>query len=316
MNLSLSVVVPVFDERGNLAPLVAAIHKSLSGLSYEVILVDDGSTDGSSAELERLVKTHPHMTAIFLARRYGQTSALAAGFKEARGEFIAALDADGQNDPEDIRRLMAQTDQGFDVVSGWREQRQDPFWSRRLPSWVANRIIAWTTGVPLHDFGCTLKIYRRSALEGLRLYGEMHRLLPAWCVWRGARITEIPVQHHPRTQGRSKYGMGRTFKVLLDLFTAKFIGSYFTKPNYVFGGFAFVLYCIALLSALIAFYDKLGPNAWPALRVPLLLLTCLAGIVGTLLMLMGLIAEMLVRVYYEITDEYPYRTRQVLRSAE
>jgi len=216
------------------------------------------------------------------------------------------------NDPADIPKLLQKIAEGYDVASGWRKKREDPFWSRRFPSILANSIISSVTGVHLHDFGCTLKAYRRSSLEKIRLYGEMHRFLPAWCAWRGAKITEVEVHHLPRTKGRSKYGLGRTFKVVLDLLTTKFISGYLTKPSYFFGGLGLLFYLTGALSGGVAFYDKLGPDRWPALRIPLLLLAGFLGVVGTFLLLMGLIAELIVRLYYEISREKPYQIKRTL----
>jgi glycosyltransferase involved in cell wall biosynthesis len=307
----LSVIIPVLNERENILPLYDEIRQTLQAIPVEVIFVDDGSTDGSAEVIEHLANGNPNTTAVLLARNFGQTAALAAGFKETKGEVVAFLDADGQNDPADISKMLEKMKEGYDVVSGWRRNRQDPLWSRRIPSALANRIIALMTSVSLHDFGCTLKLYRRSSLENIRLYGEMHRLLPVWCDWRGSRIVEMEVHHRPRTRGKSKYGIGRTYKVLLDLLTSKFVSGYLTKPSYVFGGSALFMYVLALISTVVVFYDKLGPDRWAPLRIPLLLLASLLGTVGTLLLMMGLLAELIVRLYYEVSNEQPYRIRKI-----
>jgi glycosyltransferase involved in cell wall biosynthesis len=309
-----TVVIPVFNERENLPPLYSEIASSLKNMRHEMIFVDDGSLDGSREILRDLARQDPNVTAVLLSRNFGQTAALAAGFLAARGEIVIPLDGDGQNDPRDIPRLLEKMTEGFDVVSGWRKKRHDAFWSRRVPSALANGVISQVTGVPLHDFGCTLKAYRRSHLANLKLHGEMHRFLPAWCAWRGARITEVEVNHRPRTRGQSKYGIGRTFKVILDLLTTKFFSGYLTKPSYVFGGLGLVFYVVGTASGLLAFYDKLGPDRWPALRIPLLLLAATLGIVGTLLILMGLLAELIVHLYYEVSPQKPYEIAETVSS--
>ena len=314
MPLSLSLIVPVYNEAENLPVLFQEIRQALDRFSYEVILVDDGSTDGSAAVAERLARDNRSVTAVILTRNFGQTAALAAGFQEARNDILIPLDGDGQNDPRDIPSLIQKIEEGNDVVSGWRHPRQDPFFSRRCPSALANFFIARITGIHLHDFGCTLKAYRREALKDLRLYGEMHRFLPAWCASRGARIAEVVVHHRARRHGTSHYGMGRLFKVLLDLLTAQFITGYITKPSYFFGGAGFLLYLLAGLCTAVVFYDKLGPDRWPPLRIPLLLLASFLGIVATLLLMIGLLAELIVRVYYEISDRQPYRIKTILKA--
>jgi len=309
-----SVVIPVLNEYENLSPLRAEIASSLKNVPHEIIFVDDGSSDGSREELQRFARQSPNVTTILLSKNFGQTAALAAGFQQARGGIVIPLDADGQNDPHDIPRLLEKIAEGYDVVSGWRRKRHDALWSRRVPSALANAVIAKVTGVSLHDFGCTLKAYRRSSLSTLRLYGEMHRFLPAWCAWRGARVAEIEVNHRARIRGQSKYGIGRTFKVLLDLLTTKFFSGYLTKPSYLFGGLGLAFYMVGAGAGILTFYDKLGPDRWPKLRIPLLLLTATLGIVGTLLLLMGLLAELIVRLYYEMTSEKPYQIREIVTS--
>ena len=309
-----SIVIPVYNERENLSPLYSEIADCLKNIRHEIIFVDDGSADGSREMLREIAHRDSNVAAILLSRNFGQTAALAAGFDAARGEVVIPLDGDGQNDPRDIPRLLEKIGEGFDVVSGWRRKRHDPFWSRRLPSGLANAVISQVTGVSLHDFGCTLKAYRRSRLASLKLHGEMHRFLPAWYAWRGARIAEVEVNHRPRTRGQSKYGIGRTFKVVLDLLTTKFFSGYLTKPSYVFGGLGLAFYAVGAASGLIAFYDKLGPDRWPALRIPLLLLAATLGIVGTLLVLMGLLAELVVYLYYEVSSQKPYEVSETVAS--
>jgi len=254
----ISAVVPVFNERENLAPFEKELSAALARLNvpYEIIWVDDGSSDGSFDELRRFASTSGQR-ALRFAKNYGQTAALAAGFAQARGEWIVTLDADGQNDPEDIPRLFAAAAAGMDVVSGWRRNRRDAFFSRILPSRAANRIISAVTGVKLHDFGCTLKIYRAALLKSVDLYGEMHRFLPAILGYAGASVTELEVNHRPRTTGKSKYGLARTFKVALDLLTVKFMGDFITKPIYLFGGLSFALMAASALMAAYTLYHKL-----------------------------------------------------------
>ena len=299
----LSVVIPVLDEKESLAPLHAELVKALAALGRpaEVIWVDDGSTDGSFAELKRLDGGH---TALRLARNYGQTAALAAGIAAARGEWIVTMDADGQNDPADIARLAAAALEGSDVVSGWRRLRSDPFLSRKLPSMSANRLISAVTGVKLHDFGCTLKIYRASLLRTVDLYGEMHRFLPALLHYAGASIKEIEVNHRPRAKGRSKYGLMRTFKVALDLLTVKFMGEFITKPIYLFGGISLWLGAASAVMAGWTLYNKFF-NGIFVKDQPLFLLAVFTALVGAQFAFMGLIAEVLIRTYHR-ADRKPY----------
>src|SRR5688500_1655496 len=235
----ISVFLPVLNEEPNLRPLHLKLDESLAtlGRTAEIIYVDDGSTDGSLEVLRELAARDPRVRVIALRRNYGQTAAMAAGIDAARGHVLIPMDADLQNDPVDISRLLDKLDEGFDVVSGWRKERQDKMVSRKIPSMIANRIMSFIGGVRLHDYGCSLKAYRREFLKEVRLYGEMHRFIPIYASWVGARVTEIPVRHHARTMGQSKYGLSRTFKVMLDLMTIKFMASYHTKPIYVFGMF-------------------------------------------------------------------------------
>ena len=259
MSLDLSVVVPVYNEADNLEPLHAEITLALThlGRSYEVVYIDDGSTDGSFAVLGALQRRDPHVVAVRFPRNYGQTAALAAGFDHASGEVLVAMDADGQNDPADIPALLAKCDEGFDVVAGWRLPRQDPLLSRRVPSVIANGLIGLITGVRLHDYGCTLKVMRHDVVRGLRLYGEMHRFIPALADDLGARIAEVQVHHRPRRAGVSKYGLGRTIRVLLDLITVKFLSSYSTRPIQVFGGIGLACGLVGLLITSILGFERL-----------------------------------------------------------
>ena len=231
-----SIFLPVYNEEPNLMPLHAKLDEALKSLdrSAEIVYVDDGSTDGSLKVLRQIAQVDPRVRVVALRRNYGQTAAMAAGIDAASGKVLIPMDADLQNDPADIKRLLNKLDEGFDVVSGWRKNRQDKMITRKIPSMMANRLISWIGGVPLHDYGCSLKAYRRESLQDVRLYGEMHRFIPIYASWAGARVTEIPVKHHARTMGKSKYGLSRTLKVVFDLMTIKFMASYQTKPIYVF----------------------------------------------------------------------------------
>ncbi len=308
MSVRLSIVVPVYNEVENLRPLHAEIVRAVQplGLPYEILYVNDGSRDGSAALLDELAQQDPHVAVLHLARNYGQTAALAAGFDHARGEFVVTLDGDGQNDPGDIPRLLAELEKGYDLVNGWRTPRQDPFWSRRLPSWVANRLIGWITGVRLHDSGCTLRVLRQPVAKGLRLYGELHRFIPALAEDLGARIQEIPVHHRARRYGRSKYGLSRTWKVLLDLITVKFLSSYSTRPIQIFGSIGVVCGGAGLaLTAYLGLQRLLLGH--PLANRPLLWLGILLTLMGLQFVTMGLLGELLVRTYHESQRKPIYR---------
>lgn len=304
----LSVVVPVFNEEDNVAELHAQLSDVI-GENAEIIFVDDGSFDATPERLSAIVASDSRVRVIKFRRNFGQTAALSAGIDHARGEIIVPMDGDLQNDPRDIPRLLAQLEEGYDVVSGWRVDRKDPF-HRRLPSQLANRLISWLSGVHLHDYGCSMKAYRRSALEDVRLYGEMHRFVPIYASWHGARVTELPVTHHPRTRGKSNYGMERTVKVVLDLIVVKFLASYATKPIYVFGGFG----VLSLLGALGVFgvmlYLKItGLRSFVATPLPLVVVMLV--LVGCLSVLLGLVAELTVRTYYESQGKRTYTIRSI-----
>mgnify|MGYP001567648532 CR=1 FL=1 len=309
----ISVVVPLCNERENVVALWSELKTALdrTGEPWEAILVDDGSTDGSQALLREAAAADARLRALILARNYGQTAALAAGFEAARADVIVTLDGDLQNDPADIPTLLARIAEGHDVVCGWRRERQDPFLTRVLPSRAANWLISWITGVHLHDYGCTLKAYRREVLMDLHLYGEMHRFLPAIASWGGWRIAEAPVNHRPRQAGRSKYGLGRTLKVLLDLVTVKFLGSYVTKPIYVFGGLGIACFALAFVSLGALVYRKVA-GIESMIQSPLLLLSTLLVLLGAQSVFLGLLAEMLVRTYYESQKKHIYRVREVI----
>lgn len=312
-----SLVVPVFNEEENLTLLYQRVVESLDPLSiaWEMILVDDGSTDRSVAVARELVAGDARVVALELRRNFGQTAAMAAGFDEARGEFIVTLDADLQNDPADIPRLLSKAADGFDIVSGWRKDRQDDFLSRTLPSKLANGLISLITGVHLHDYGCTLKVYRRDAVEGLNLYGEMHRFLPALVAQRGARIVETPVGHHARRFGVSKYGIGRTFKVVLDLMTVKFLSSYSTKPIYLFGGLGLLLFGLGFALVGVMTYLKYA-RGLSMILTPMPTLAAMCVILGMQSLMLGLLAELVIRTYHESQDKKIYLVRHRHRHPE
>jgi glycosyltransferase involved in cell wall biosynthesis len=307
----ISVFLPVLNEEPNLRPLHAKLNDALGKLggTAEIIYVDDGSTDGSLRILRELAQADERVRVISLKRNYGQTAAMAAGIDAARGRVLIPMDADLQNDPADIQRLLDKMDEGYDVVSGWRKNRQDKLITRKIPSMIANRMISWIGGVPLHDYGCSLKAYRRESLEDVRLYGEMHRFIPIYASWAGARVTEIPVEHHARTMGKSKYGLSRTVKVIFDMMTIKFMASYQTKPIYVFGTFGMLSFFVSLLAGAFALFLKLTHRA-DLIQTPLPVLAIVLFAVGIQFLLMGLLAEMLVRTYHESQEKKIYAVRE------
>lgn len=315
MRPDISVVVPIYNEVESLPHLIDAIASTLNGteLSYELICVDDGSTDGSAALLKETALTSPNLRAVILRRNYGQTAAMAAGFKHARGRTVVTLDGDLQNDPADIPMLLAKLDEGYDLVSGWRKNRQDAALTRLLPSKIANWLIGQITGVKVHDYGCSLKAYRSELLADMNLYGELHRFLPALAFIEGARITELPVRHHARRHGRSKYGLGRTFRVVLDLFTIFFMKKFLTRPMHVFGLLGIISMTIGTLLGLYLTVLKLGLGARIGDR-PLLILAVLLTLTGVQLFSFGLLAELLMRTYHESQGRPIYRVREVIES--
>jgi glycosyltransferase involved in cell wall biosynthesis len=306
----LSVVVPIFNERESIPILHERLEKALGDLAIasEIIYVDDGSTDGSADVLRSLAAT-TCTRVIRFRRNFGQTAAIQAGIEHSAGDVLVFLDGDLQNDPADIPRLLDELDQGNDVVSGWRQDRKDEWFSRRLPSQLANWLISRVTGVALKDYGCTLKAYRREVLENVHLYGEMHRFMPAIASWSGATVAEIPVTHHPREFGSSKYGISRTFRVLLDLLTVKFLGSYSTKPIYAFGFPGVVLWVAAAVSAITVVVQRIFPPHARAVTNPLFLLSVFFATLGTLFIMMGLLAELTIRTYHESQGKRTYVVR-------
>jgi glycosyltransferase involved in cell wall biosynthesis len=308
-----SVVVPVYNEQENVEPLLEMLRAPLEGLGrpYEIIVVDDGSSDETAARLREAADRYPALRAVRLRGNFGQTAALAAGFDLARGGLVVTMDGDCQNDPADIPRLLDALKEGYDVVSGWRRDRQDPFWSRRVPSRFANGVISWITGVHLHDYGCALKVYRREILSDIALYGEMHRFLPALARWVGATIGEIPVGHHPRRRGTSKYGLGRTVRVILDLLTVKFLMSYWTRPIQIFGRLGLLLGGSGAVLGAILSYQRIIQGV-PLANRPILLLAVLLVLVGFQFISIGLLGEMLVRTYHESQQKPIYIIREIL----
>lgn len=309
----ISVVVPVYNEEENVGPLLEGVRAALEGLGrpYELIVVDDGSTDGTAARLREAAAHLSVLRVVRLRSNFGQSAALAAGFDLARGELVVTMDGDRQNDPADIPRLLDKLKEGYDVVSGWRRERKDPFWSRRLPSRVANALISWITGVHLHDYGCALKVYRREILRDIALYGEMHRFLPALARWVGATIGELPVAHWPRRSGVSKYGLGRTVRVLLDLLTVKFLMRYWTRPIQIFGLLGLCLAGAGVLLGALLTYQRTVHGIGLANR-PILLLAVLLVLVGFQFISIGLLGEMLVRTYHESQRKPVYIVREII----
>ena len=307
----LSLFLPVLDEEENLRPMHAKIRSALDALgkTAEVIYVDDGSTDKSLSILKEIAAEDDRVRVVALRRNYGQTAAMSAGIDAARGEILIPMDADLQNDPADIARLLEKLDEGFDVVSGWRKNRQDKLISRKIPSQIANRIISAIGGVHLHDYGCSLKAYRRDVLQDVKLYGEMHRFIPIYASWSGARVTEIPVDHHARTMGKSKYGISRTIKVVFDLITIKFMASYQTKPLYVFGSFGLIAFLLSMVSGVWSIILKIFYGT-SFILTPLPLITIVMLAISVQFFLMGLLAELLVRTYHESQDKAIYAVRE------
>lgn len=313
----ISVISPVFGEEDNIEPLLAALLPALRGFGrdFEIIAVNDGSRDKSLQRLRAASASIPELKVIDFRRNYGQTAAIMAGFDYAAGEIIVTIDADLQNDPEDISILLAKLDEGYDVVSGWRQYRKDEAIRRNLVSRIANAVISWISGVRLNDYGCTLKAYRSDVLKGVRLYGEMHRFIPIYASWMGARVTEIPVRHHPRRFGESKYGLERVVKVILDLMVVKFLDRNFVKPIYVFGGFGLFSLVVSFLSGAWMLYLKIFTGL-SMILTPLPLLTALTFLVGFMSILMGLLAEMLVRTYFESQGRAAYHVRELINFPE
>ncbi|WP_373479632.1 glycosyltransferase family 2 protein [Geminocystis sp.] len=313
--MDLSLVIPIYNEAENIPLLIDAITNSLKDtkLTYEIICVDDGSQDKSTDILREIAQKNLYVKAVILRRNYGQTPAMAAGFETATGKVIITLDGDLQNDPADIPLLLSKLEEGYDLVSGWRKNRQDDALTRLLPSKIANIIIGKITGVKLHDYGCSLKAYRKELIADLNLYGELHRFLPALAYIEGAKITEIPVNHHPRRFGKSKYGLGRTFRVIMDLLTVFFMKKFLTRPMHVFGFFGLISLILGIFIGIYLTFIKFGFHQSIGAR-PLLILCVLLILTGVQLFSFGLLAELLMRTYHESQKRPIYRIRDIFSS--
>jgi glycosyltransferase involved in cell wall biosynthesis len=307
----LSICVPIYNEEESLPLLYEKLRGILQSLDkpWEIILINDGSTDASAAIMNQLAERDAAVKVIHFRRNYGQTAAMMAGIDFASGDVIIPIDADLQNDPQDIPRLLAKLDEGFDVCSGWRKNRKDNALRRNLPSRIANRLISAISGVSLHDYGCTLKAYKKDVVKGIKLYGEMHRFIPIYASWHGAKVTEIPVTHHPRQYGKSKYGLERVVKVVLDLAVVKFLDSYAQKPMYIFGGIGMVSFLLSGLAAGWALYLKFYENTY-LIQTPLPLMVVFTALTGVMCLLMGLLAELIMRTYHESQDKAVYLVRE------
>lgn len=306
----LSVACPVYNEEANVEELCAEITRALAGHHFEVIFVDDGSRDATLAKLEALAQKDERIRVVQLRMNCGQTAALSAGFDVARGDVVVPMDGDLQNDPADIPKLLERIDEGYDVVSGWRKPRHDPFLTKKLPSFFANWLIRKVTGVNIHDYGCTLKAYRREILRDIRLYGEMHRFLPALAAWVGARVCEVPVHHRARKFGKSKYGLGRIFKVMMDLITVKFFMNFHTKPSYVFGAIGAFLFSLGMIAFCIVAFRVLILERREATPMVFMMVTFFLAAIQCVLM--GLLAEVLVRVQFETQKKPIYFVKRLI----
>ncbi|HEY6840186.1 MAG TPA: glycosyltransferase family 2 protein [Chthoniobacterales bacterium] len=309
-SIDISIIVPVYNEAEALIKVCQGVRRELTqmGITWEMIFINDGSTDSTDSILNRLAEEDQRVRVIHFKRNLGQTAAMMAGFDHARGEVIIPLDGDGQNDPADIPKMLEALNQGYDVVSGWRKDRQDNYIQRNVPSILANKLISFVSGVPLHDFGCSLKAYKRHVVEGIRLYGEMHRFLPIYASWHGAKIREVVVNHHPRRTGNSKYGMERVVKVLLDLLVVKFLDRAAAKPMYVFGGCGIFSLAISLFTFLWMLMLKIIRGT-SFIETPLPLIVVVTFMIAMMCILLGLLAEMITRTFYESQGKAIYNIR-------
>ncbi|MCX7679385.1 MAG: glycosyltransferase family 2 protein [Spirochaetes bacterium] len=309
----ISIILPVYNEEENISLQYQHIVESLKpfALNYEIIFVDDGSQDRSVEILQEIARKDKRVKLVIFRRNFGQTAAMAAGIDYSSGDIIVFMDSDLQNDARDIPILIEKIHEGYDVVSGWRKDRKDKLFSRKIPSKIANWLIAKVSGVKLHDLGCSLKAYRGEVLRQIKLYGEMHRFIPVHVSWVGAKITEVPVRHHARKFGKSKYGIKRTFKVLLDLITVKFLGSYSTKPIYVFGGAGILIFLASCISGSAVIFMKLFQGL-SMNRNPLLFLTVLLILMSMMCIMLGILAELLIRIYHESQNKAPYTVKSTI----
>ena len=301
----ISVVIPIFNEEENINKLSQSITKALSDIDYEVLFINDGSTDNSENEIVKLSSTDPKIKLINLRRNYGQTAAMQAGFDQSKGAIVIPMDGDLQNDPKDIPKLIEKINEGYDVVSGWRKIRSDKKLTRILPSKIANMIISKISGIHLHDYGCTLKAYRKEILEDIKLYGEMHRFIPIYASWEGAKVTEIPVNHHPRIAGKTKYGLSRIPRVILDLLVIRFFDKSLDRPIHLFGQFGLLMFLIAFLLFFMALFLKVFMNI-SFILTPLPLLVVFFSMSGLLCIFLGLVAEIQSRIYFESKNRPSY----------
>ena len=307
----ISIVIPIYNEEANIAKLAESILKALSGIEYEVLFINDGSTDNSEKEILAISKSNAHIKLINLRRNYGQTAAMQAGFDHSKGNIVIPMDGDLQNDPKDIPMLIEKINEGYDVVSGWRKIRSDKKFTRIIPSKIANMLISKISGIHLHDYGCTLKAYRKDILNDIKLYGEMHRFIPIYASWEGAKVTEVAVHHHPRTAGKTKYGLSRIPRVILDLLVIRFFDKSLDRPIHLFGQFGLLMFLIAFLLFLLAIFLKIFMNI-SFILTPLPLLVVFFSMSGLLCIFIGLVAEIQSRIYFEARDRPLYLVRKNL----
>ena len=309
----ISIVIPIYNEEANIDKLTESILTALSDIEYEVLFINDGSTDNSEKEIQEKIKSNSHIKLINLRRNYGQTAAMQAGFDHSKGEIIIPMDGDLQNDPKDIPMLIDKINEGYDVVSGWRKTRLDKKYTRIIPSKIANMLISKISGIHLHDYGCTLKAYRKEILDEIKLYGEMHRFIPIYASWEGAKVTEVAVHHHPRTAGKTKYGLSRIPRVILDLLVIRFFDKSLDRPIHLFGQFGLLMFVIAFLLSILAIFLKIFINI-SFILTPLPLLVVFFAMSGLLCIFIGLVAEIQSRVYFEAIDRPVYLVRKELKN--
>jgi len=309
----ISIVIPIYNEEANIDKLTESILTALSDIEYEVLFINDGSTDNSEKEIQEKIKSNSHIKLINLRRNYGQTAAMQAGFDHSKGEIIIPMDGDLQNDPKDIPMLIDKINEGYDVVSGWRKTRLDKKYTRIIPSKIANMLISKISGIHLHDYGCTLKAYRKEILDEIKLYGEMHRFIPIYASWEGAKVTEVAVHHHPRMAGETKYGLSRIPRVILDLLVIRFFDKSLDRPIHLFGQFGLLMFVIAFLLSILAIFLKVFINI-SFILTPLPLLVVFFAMSGLLCIFIGLVAEIQSRIYFEAIDRPVYLVRKELKN--